>query len=337
MKKALVALSGGVDSAVCASLLKKQGYEIEGATLVLHGCLKNEVEDAEKICGFMGIKHHVFEFKKDFSDIVIKNFIESYASAKTPNPCIICNETIKFGLLMDKAFELGFDRLATGHYARIEESNGVFRLKKAKDPQKDQSYVLYRLGQEQLSSVLFPLGDLTKKEVRKIAADAGIPSANREESQENCFIEGTYTDFLLEKISAPQVLPGDIFDISGKNMGRKHKGLIYYTIGQRSGLGLTTEKPVYVIKMDVKNNALIVGSKEHIYSKELFVENIKWAGAKPSFPLKADVKIRRMHKPAPAEIVDDKVIFDEPQGSVTPGQSAVFYVGDTVIGGGFIK
>ena len=337
MKKALIALSGGVDSAVCAYLLKEQGYEIEGATLVLHNCVKNEIADAKKICDFLGIKHHIFEFKKDFSDIVVKNFIESYTSAKTPNPCIICNETIKFGLLMDKAFELGFDKLATGHYVKIQEQDGIFRLQKAKDAQKDQSYVLYRLDQRQLSSVLFPLGDLTKSEVRKIAENAGIPSAHRIESQENCFIEGAYTDFLLENLERGQVRPGDIFDVSGKNMGRRHKGLIYYTIGQRSSLGLTTEKPVYVIKMDVKNNALIVGTKEHIYSKEMFVENVKWAGAKPENPVRADVKIRRMHKPALAEIIDDKIIFDEPQGSVTPGQSAVFYQDDIVLGGGFIK
>lgn len=337
MKKVLIALSGGVDSAVCAHLIKEQGYEIEGATLVLHDNPKGEVEGAKKICDMMGIKHHVFEFKKDFSNIIIKNFIENYTSAKTPNPCVICNEKIKFGLLMDKAFELGFDKIATGHYARIENDNGILRLKKAKDHQKDQSYVLYRLGQKQLSSVLFPLGDLTKDEVRKIAQSAGIPSADREESQENCFIEGEYTDFLLKKLSPEQVCPGDIFDVNGNNMVRKHKGLIYYTIGQRSGLGLTTEKPVYVISMDAKNNALIVGEKEHIYSKELFVENIKWSGPKPDFPLKAYVKIRRMHKPALAEIIENKVIFEEPQASITPGQSAVFYVEDTVIGGGFIK
>ncbi|MCL2335409.1 MAG: tRNA 2-thiouridine(34) synthase MnmA [Endomicrobia bacterium] len=336
MKKILIAMSGGVDSAVCAHILKERGFYIEGATLLLHDCVKDEVKDAKKVCDFLGIKHHVFEFKKDFSEIVVKNFIESYVSAKTPNPCIVCNENIKFGALLQKAIELGFDKLATGHYARIEKKNNFYRLRKAADEQKDQSYVLYRLSQAQLGSVLFPLGDMTKKEVRKIAQAAGIPSAHRAESQENCFIEGTYTDFLLKKLGASQASPGDIFDTNGKKLG-KHKGLIYYTIGQRSGLGLTTEKPVYVINIDAKNNALVVGPKEEIYSKEAAVEDVRWSAEKPAFPVKAFVKIRRMHKPASAEVFEDKVVFDEPQASVTPGQSAVFYDDkDFVIGGGFI-
>jgi len=337
MQKVLVALSGGVDSAVIAYLLKEKGFVVAGATLVLHDCVKDEVKDAKKVSDHLGIKHHVFEFKKDFSEIVVKNFIESYVSAKTPNPCIICNETIKFGLLLQKAVELGFDKLATGHYARIEEENGIYRLRKAKDARKDQSYVLYRLGQNQLSSVLFPLGDLTKKEVREIAEKAGIPSAHRAESQENCFIDGAYTDFLLKKLDLPKAEDGDIFDMNGKKLGR-HKGLIYYTIGQRSNLGLTTPKPVYVINIDAKNNSLIVGEKEEIYSKEMRLENVKWSGVKPEFPLKASVKIRYLHKPATADVFEDKVIFDEPQASITPGQSAVFYdENDFVIGGGFIR
>lgn len=338
MKKVLVALSGGVDSAVCAYLLKEQGYEIEGATLVLHDMVKNEVEEAKKICVGLGIKHHVFEFKKEFTDIIIKDFIDNYISAKTPNPCIICNEKIKFGLLLEKAKELGCEKLATGHYVQIEKKSDIFYLKKPVDIQKDQSYVLYRLDQKQLSSVLFPLGQLTKSEVRQFALKANISSAKKSDSQENCFIDGEYSQYLLKNIDASKVLPGDIYDINGKDMGRKHKGLIYYTIGQRSGLGLTTEKPVYVISMDAKNNALIVGYKEDTYSKEMFLENIKWtSGKSPDVPIKADIKIRRMHKPASAEIFEDKIVFDEPQGSITPGQSAVFYKEDLVIGGGFIK
>jgi tRNA-specific 2-thiouridylase len=336
MEKVLVGMSGGVDSAVSAYLLQKQGYQVSGATLVLHNCIKTEVEDAKKICAFLGIDHFVFEFKQKFEEIVIKNFIDSYISAKTPNPCIICNENIKFGVLLEKASELGFEKLATGHYAVIERENGVFKLKKGKDAQKDQSYVLYRLGSEQLSGVLFPLGGLSKAEVRKIAKEASLPSAEREESQENCFIEGSYTDFLLDNLGTSKVSPGDIFDMQGRKLG-KHKGLIYYTVGQRSGLGITTEKPAYVIKIDVLNNALIVGEKEDIYSKEMEVEDMKWPSGEPEFPFEAEVKIRRMHKPAKALVYEDKVVFDEPQGAVTPGQSAVFYDKDTVIGGGIIK
>ena len=337
MEKVLVGMSGGVDSAVSAYLLQKQGYDVSGATLVLHNRVKAEVEDAKKICDMLGINHFVFEFKQKFEEVVIKNFIDSYISAKTPNPCVICNENIKFGTLLDKAKELGFDKVVTGHYAKIEHENGVFKLKKGKDAQKDQSYVLYRLGQEQLSRVLFPLGSLTKQEVRKIAAEALLPSAEREESQENCFIEGSYTGFLLNNLEPSKTRPGDIYDMQGRKLGM-HKGLIYYTIGQRSGLGITTEKPVYVIKIDVLHNALIVGTKEDIYSKEMEVEDIKWSFGEPLYPFEAEVKIRRMHKPAKAVVYGDKVVFEEPQASVTPGQSAVFYDDkDFVIGGGFIK
>ncbi|MCL2144393.1 MAG: tRNA 2-thiouridine(34) synthase MnmA [Endomicrobia bacterium] len=336
MEKVLVGMSGGVDSAVSAYMLQKQGYSVSGITLILHDCVKTEVEDAKNICDVIGVEHFAVEFKKKFEEAVIRNFIESYISAKTPNPCIICNENIKFGVLLEKAKELGFDKLATGHYAKIEQENGIFKLKKAKDVQKDQSYVLYRLSQKQLSHVLFPLGNMTKSEVREAAKEASLPSAEREESQENCFIEGSYTDFLLNNLDPSKVKPGDIYDMQGRKLG-KHKGLIYYTVGQRSGLGLTTEKPVYVIKIDVLHNAMIVGIKEEIYSKEMEVENIKWTAGEPEYPFEADVKIRRMHKPAKAAVYENKVIFDEPQASITPGQSAVFYQDDEVLGGGFIK
>lgn len=336
MEKVLVGLSGGVDSAVSAYLLQKQGYDVSGATLVLHNCVKTEVEDSKKICDMLGIKHYVFEFKQKFEEIVIKDFIDRYISAQTPNPCIICNENIKFGTLLHKAKELGFDKIATGHYTRIEKNGDFFYLKKGEDAQKDQSYVLYRLDQQQLAATLFPLGAMTKEEVRKIAKEAGIPSAEREESQENCFIEGSYTDFLLNNLHPSKVSPGDIYDMQGRKLG-KHKGLIYYTIGQRSGLGLTTEKPVYVIKIDAKNNVLIVGTKEETLSKEMEVTDVKWSAGEPSYPFESEVKIRRMHKPAKAVVYEDKVIFDEPQNAITPGQSAVFYQDDTVIGGGFIK
>ncbi len=345
MEKVLVALSGGVDSSTTAYLLKQQGYEVAALTLKLYNsCTKTSVslqaiEDSKKVCDFLGIKHYVLDLRQEFKDEIIENFISSYLSATTPNPCILCNKKIKFGLLLDHMQKLGFDYLATGHYAKIENIDGEYKLKLGKDKSKDQTYFLYKLTQKELAKIMFPLADLTKEEIRKISADAGLPVAHKPDSQEICFIETTYHDFLQKNIKDfnKKVIPGRIVNTDGKVLG-KHKGLIYYTIGQRSGLGITTPEPVYVLRMDKATNTLVIGTKKEVFSRVAKLKDITFVSDnKKNNDFKAKVKIRRMHTPAVATVSGDIVLFDEPQASVTPGQSAVFYEGDYVIGGGIIK
>lgn len=344
MKKVLVALSGGVDSSTTAYLLKQQGYEVAALTLKLYNsCTKTSmslqaIEDSKKVCDFLGIKHYILDLQQEFKDAIIENFISSYLSAETPNPCILCNKKIKFGLLLDYAEKLGFDYLATGHYAKIENTDGEYKMKVGKDKSKDQTYFLYKFTQKELAKVMFPLADLTKEEIRKISADAGLPVANKPDSQEICFIETTYHDFLEKNIKdfKKKVLPGPIVNTNGKILG-KHKGLIYYTIGQRSGLGITTPEPVYVLRIDKATNTLVIGTKKEVFSRVAKIKNITFVSDKiKKEDFKAKVKIRRMHTPALATVSGDIVLFDEPQASITPGQAAVFYDGEYVIGGGTI-
>ena len=333
----MVALSGGVDSSAAAYILRQQGFDVAGVTLKLHSFSDAAICDAKTICDILKIKHYVLDLQKDFTEKIIKSFCSFYLSAKTPNPCIICNELIKFGLMLEYALNSGYDYLATGHYAIIENGDNEYKLKLPKDLQKDQTYFLYRLNQTQLSKIKFPLGNYTKQEIRTVAQQAKLPVASKKDSQEICFIKTTYKDFLQNTVTDfnKKVLPGFIVDKYGNKLG-KHKGLIYYTIGQRSGLGITTAEPVYVLKLDAATNTVVVGTKQDVFSRVAKIENIKFISTKHPKEFKATVKIRRQHKPAQALISNDIVLFDEPQASITPGQSAVFYDGEYVLGGGFI-
>jgi len=337
MTKVMVALSGGVDSSVAAYILQQQGFEVAGLTLKLHYFADDSVNDAKRVCDILKIKHYVIDLQKEFGEQIIKDFCNSYLLAKTPNPCIVCNEKIKFGLMLEYALNEGFDYLATGHYAVIENKDNEYKLKLPKDMQKDQTYFLYRLSQQQLSKIKFPLGNYTKQEIREIAQKANLPVAQKKDSQEICFIKTNYKDFLKDTVKDfnKKVLPGLIVDKNGNKLGR-HNGLIYYTIGQRSGLGLTTPEPVYVLKLDVATNTVVVGTKQDVFSRVAKLENIKFISNKQPEQFRATVKIRRQHKPAQAFVSKDIVLFDQEQASVTPGQSAVFYDGDYVLGGGFI-
>ncbi|HHY98865.1 MAG TPA: tRNA 2-thiouridine(34) synthase MnmA [Firmicutes bacterium] len=372
-KKVVVAMSGGVDSSLAAALLVRQGYDVIGVTMRLWAeagaeqenierscCSLAAVEDARRVAARLGIPFYVLNFEEEFEKRVVRYFASEYERGRTPNPCIRCNKEIKFGLLSMRARELGADYIATGHYARIryDENRGRYLLKRAEDRRKDQTYVLYGLSQEQLASTLMPLGDFTKDRTRRLAAELGFDwVARKSESQEICFIPDDDYRRFLETYSPGVARPGRIVDSSGKVLGI-HRGIGFYTIGQRKGLGITASEPLYVIDIDAATNTLIVGTVREAFSEGLIATQVNWiAISELNAPLRAEVKIRYTAEPVwaivspyadlPADSGNRdseghhthriKVTFEEPQRSVTAGQSAVLYSGDVVLGGGIIE
>ncbi len=340
-EKVLVGMSGGVDSSVAAKLLLDSGYTVGGITLSLCDQAIDCTDDAKAVCDKMGLVHYSVNLKDQFKKYVISDFVNEYKLGNTPNPCIVCNKHIKFGAMLEKAVELGFDKIATGHYARILKRDGRYILLKARDLSKDQSYVLYNLTQEQLSKVVFPLGEYTKPEIREMAENAGFVNADRPDSQDICFVpDGDYATF-IEKTDGFKSQEGDYVDINGDLLG-KHKGVINYTIGQRKGLGIALGKPQFVISKDADTNKVVLGDEEHLFKKTVLIKDVNFI---PFDELKGEMKVtaklRYRHSPSEAVIrsLENGIVeieFSEPQRAPSSGQAAVLYDGDIVVGGGTI-
>ncbi|MBI4726707.1 tRNA 2-thiouridine(34) synthase MnmA [candidate division TA06 bacterium] len=344
-----VAMSGGVDSSLAAALLVKKGYRVIGLTMRLfcydginnekNCCSLKSIEAARQAAQRFGFPHYVMDCEPEFKASVVDYFIEQYRQGRTPNPCVACNQKIKFGLLLNKAKGLGCELMATGHYARIKTIKGQPALAKGKDSKKDQSYFLWTLTREQLISSLFPLGGLDKQRVRELATDYGLESAQRPESQEICFIpKGKYSDFMKKEIGSR---PGPIGNRQGQILGQ-HQGIANYTIGQRGGLRIALGRPQYVVSIDSAQNKITVGEDADLMTNRLLATDVNWITNQPKRVVKAVVKIRRQHAGAEAVVIAldghrAEVSFKNPQRAVTPGQSAVFYKGDLVLGGGVIE
>ncbi len=350
-KRIVVAMSGGVDSATTAALLKSQGHEVIGVTMQLwdYGeseggcCSADEVCDARRVAYEIGIPHYVVNYMDSFRELVVSDFIGKYDAGETPIPCILCNQFMKFDFLLRRALELDADFLATGHYARISrnENTETYSLERAVDSAKDQSYFLFTLGQRELRRLVFPLGDKTKTEVRKIAEDMGLRVASKAESMGVCFITGgSYRKFLEPYLSRGKAA-GNIVDMEGNTVAT-HGGTASFTIGQRRGLGFANGKPMYVVGIDSERNEVMVGGEEDLYSDALTAGGLSWVEEPPDADNRLSAKIRYRHAPVPCSIEftgdgDALVSFSEPQKSVTPGQAVVFYRNQTVLGGGWIR
>jgi len=346
MENVLIAMSGGVDSSAAALLLQRAGYAVQGAMLHLWSkedaplySLPSE-QDAARVAAALQIPFAVYDHRDAFRREVIDEFIAAYERGETPNPCVLCNRRVKFAYMLRAADALGIDKIATGHYARITKENGRYCIRKGADAKKDQSYMLTDLTQAQLSRVLFPLGDLTKEQIRALAMESGLPVAEKKDSQDICFIpDGDYVRFITE--TTGKTYPaGDFADLGGNILG-KHSGLIRYTTGQRKGLGLALPAPMYVLSKDIENNRVILGTNEQLFTKECTVHSVN-AVSIPAFdaPMRAEVKVRYSHAASAAWLYPEgetvRVVFDEPQRAITPGQTAAFYDGDLLLGGGRI-
>ena len=345
MKKALIAMSGGVDSSVAAYIAVEQGYLCGGA--MMHLWSENGVvdsRDAESVAQKLKIPFHIFEAKTDFCKNVVEPFISDYENGLTPNPCIRCNRTLKFGFFADEGKKLGYDYTVTGHYARIrfDEASGRYLLYKALDSSKDQSYFLAFMTQKQLSSTLFPLGELTKEQVRQIAQEQGFINAQKKDSQDICFVpDGDYKAF-MQRYTGKLYPCGNFLDLNGTIVGT-HQGAVGYTLGQRKGLGLAMGEPVYVCGKDMRANTVTVGKESHLFTSTLYARDCVFITFEQlNAPMEVTVKARSRHKEQPATVYpmengEIKVVFEQPQRAITPGQAVVLYQGDLVIGAGIIQ
>ena len=355
-EKVVVAMSGGVDSSVAALLLQRQGYEAVGVTMKLYSldeadlpssyqgcCTLDDVEDARQVCRALGVPHYVLNVQREFETFVIDYFCAEYSKGRTPHPCIACNDKIKFNFLMTRAAVLEAQYVATGHYARIQRTSQGLVLKKGIDAAKDQSYVLFGMGQQELSHTLMPVGDYPKDEIRRLALEAGMVNADKPDSQDICFIPlGDYKQFLKDRLDQE---PGDIVDMDGAVLGQ-HQGIEFFTVGQRRGLGVNRGEPLYVIRVEPETRRVVVGPDSALYRNDMWVSKVNYTlgcppQGSPDIPVDITVKIRYKAEEAPAVLHPQGdgalVRFRQPQRAVTPGQAAVFYQGDTLLGGGVIE
>ena len=352
--RVIVAMSGGVDSSVAALLLKEQGYEVIGVTMRLwtveredlprlgkRCCSVEDVEDARRVCQVIGAPHYFMNFEREFQRHVVDYFVREYDRGRTPHPCLACNDKIKFDFLLRRATFLDADYIATGHYARIRQNGGGLKLLKGADGNKDQSYVLFTLRQPELSRLLLPVGEYRKDKIRELAAQAGLPVAQKPDSQEICFIpDGDYRKFVGGR-AKPK--PGDIVDFSGTVLGR-HPGIQLFTVGQRRGLGLNgnTDRPMYVVKIDPETNRVVLGTEDELFRSTLWASGVNFtSGDTPGGPIEVGAKIRYRARESPATVTPHgeaaEIRFHEPQRAVTPGQAVVFYQGEDLVGGGIIE